>query len=42
MLGTIMLNELVGLVISDILIQSQVRLIDGRICRAGIIAEDGG
>ena len=41
MLGTVVLDELIGLVVSDVLVQPQVRLIDGRIGRTGIVAEDG-
>ena len=42
MLGAVVLDELIGLVLPDVLVQAQIRLIDVRVGRPGIVLEDGG
>ena len=42
MLRAVVLDELVGLVVPDILVEPQVRLIDGRIGRPRVVLEHGG
>jgi len=34
--GTVVLNELVGLILSDVFVEAEVRLIDGGVRRPGI------
>jgi hypothetical protein len=42
MLGAIVLDELVGLVISDILVKAEIRLVDRRIGGPRVVPEYGG